>query len=41
MSYGLLLLRIVVGGTLFAHGAQKLFGWFGVRWLRATGDYFA
>jgi putative oxidoreductase len=29
MSYGLLLLRVVVGGTMFAHGAQKLFGWFG------------
>jgi putative oxidoreductase len=29
MSYGLLLLRVVVGGTMAAHGAQKLFGWFG------------
>jgi putative oxidoreductase len=28
MSYGLLLLRIVLGLTMFAHGAQKLFGWF-------------
>ena len=28
MSYGLLLLRVVVGGTIAAHGAQKLFGWF-------------
>jgi putative oxidoreductase len=29
MSYGLLLLRVVLGATMFAHGAQKLFGWFG------------
>jgi putative oxidoreductase len=29
MSYGLLLLRLVIGGTMFGHGAQKLFGWFG------------
>jgi putative oxidoreductase len=29
MSYGLLLIRLVVGGTMFSHGAQKLFGWFG------------
>ena len=29
MSYGLLLIRVVVGGTMFAHGSQKLFGWFG------------
>src|SRR5919197_1621981 len=27
MSYGLLLLRVVVGGTMAAHGAQKLLGW--------------
>jgi putative oxidoreductase len=28
MSYGLLLLRVVVGGTMAAHGVQKVFGWF-------------
>lgn len=34
---GLLALRAGVGGTLFAHGAQKLFGWFGGYGLEATG----
>jgi len=34
---GLLALRVGVGGTLFAHGAQKLFGWFGGHGLDATG----
>jgi putative oxidoreductase len=29
MSYGLLFLRVVVGATMFGHGSQKAFGWFG------------
>lgn len=29
VSLGLLILRVVVGGTLLGHGAQKLFGWWG------------
>jgi putative oxidoreductase len=37
MDIGLLLLRLTVGLTLGAHGAQKLFGWFGGPGLDATG----
>ena len=40
MSYGLLLLRVVVGATMFGHGAQKLFGWFGGHGPRGTGGFF-
>jgi putative oxidoreductase len=39
MAYGLLLLRVVAGGTIFAHGAQKLFGWFGGHGLRGTAGF--
>ena len=38
MNLGLLLLRTTVGLTLAAHGAQKLFGWFGGPGLAATGQ---
>ena len=41
MSYGLLVLRIVVGLILAVHGAQKLFGAFGGRGLRWTGGFLA
>src|SRR5438874_1230952 len=40
MAYGLLLLRVVAGGTIFAHGAQKLFGWFGGGGVRGTAGFF-
>ena len=40
MELGLLLLRVTVGATLAAHGAQKLFGWFGGGGLDATGRAF-
>ncbi len=33
---GLLGLRLGVGGTLAAHGTQKLFGWFGGAGLDQT-----
>jgi putative oxidoreductase len=38
MDFGLLLLRLTVGLTLAAHGAQKLFGWFGGPGLEKTGQ---
>lgn len=40
MSLGLLILRVVVGLTLAAHGTQKLFGWFGGYGLTGTGQFF-
>ncbi|MGW2825560.1 DoxX family protein [Streptomyces sp. NPDC001443] len=36
---GLLLLRLGTGGVLAAHGAQKLFGWFGGHGLEGTGHF--
>jgi putative oxidoreductase len=40
MAYGILFLRVVAGGSLFAHGTQKLFGWFGGHGPRATAGFF-
>jgi putative oxidoreductase len=40
MTLGLLLLRVVVGLTLAAHGSQKLFGWFGGGGIEGTGAFF-
>ncbi|MFE5859226.1 DoxX family membrane protein [Streptomyces virginiae] len=37
---GLLLLRLVLGLTMAAHGAQKLFGWFGGGGISGTGQFF-
>ncbi|MEO1080390.1 MAG: DoxX family protein [Pseudomonadota bacterium] len=38
---GALILRVPVGAVLAAHGAQKLFGWFGGYGLEATGQWMA
>ena len=39
MDAGLLIVRLVVGLTMAAHGAQKLFGWFGGYGLTGTGSF--
>lgn len=38
-DFALLVLRSIVGGVVAAHGAQKLFGWFGGYGLVATSGY--
>ena len=40
MDIGLLLLRLAVGLTIAAHGAQMLSGWFGGQGLAKTGQLF-
>jgi putative oxidoreductase len=40
VAYGILFLRAVVGLALAAHGAQKLFGWFGGHGPRGTAGFF-
>ena len=39
MSAGILLLRLAVGLTVAAHGAQKLFGAFGGHGLEGTAQF--
>ncbi len=39
-GYGPLALRVPVGIIFAAHGAQKLFGWFGGYGLEGTGQFF-
>lgn len=41
LSVGLLIIRVVIGFVMAAHGAQKLFGWFGGYGLTKTGEFFA
>ncbi|ELE1962839.1 DoxX family protein [Vibrio vulnificus] len=40
-GYAALVLRVPVGIILAAHGAQKLFGWFGGYGLEGTGQWMA
>jgi putative oxidoreductase len=35
-----LILRTMLGGVIFAHGAQKLFGWFGGNGFEGTMGFF-
>jgi putative oxidoreductase len=39
-GHGALALRVPVGIIFAAHGAQKLFGWFGGYGLEGTGQFF-
>lgn len=39
LSAGLLTARVVLGSLMAAHGAQKLFGWFGGYGLAGTGGF--
>lgn len=38
-GYGITLLRVMTGLTFAAHGAQKLFGWFGGYGLAGVGQW--
>lgn len=40
LSMGLLIIRLIFGLVMAAHGAQKLFGWFGGYGLAGTGGFF-
>lgn len=40
-SWSGLALRVPLGSILAAHGAQKLFGWFGGHGLQGTGEWMA
>src|SRR5215813_6762292 len=37
---GILVIRVLFGVAMAAHGAQKLFGWFGGYGLKGTGGFF-
>ncbi|GGA26848.1 DoxX family protein [Paenibacillus physcomitrellae] len=39
LSFGLLLIRLIIGLIFAGHGAQKLFGWFGGHGLKGAGAW--
>lgn len=39
MSFGVLIIRLIVGLTYAGHGTQKMFGWFGGHGLKGTGGW--
>ncbi len=39
IDVGILILRLALGGIFFAHGAQKLFGWFGGRGISGHAGF--
>jgi putative oxidoreductase len=39
MSFGLFILRVVVGALFVGHGTQKLFGWYGGHGPEGTGGF--
>lgn len=41
MDFALLVARLVIGLGLAAHGAQKLFGWYGGYGTKGTGEFMA
>jgi putative oxidoreductase len=40
MNLAMLVLHVVIGVVFFAHGTQKIFGWFGGYGIEATAGFF-
>jgi putative oxidoreductase len=40
MDFGILVIRVVFGLAIAAHGSQKLLGWFGGYGIKGTGSFF-